>query len=164
RRQPSPERNHGLGEARRIRRDLPKGSCVTTRVASLEERLPAGPRSGPRGDERRGGAGGGAGARAGGGGDKGGGGPAHRGAGRAQWPLTRGHRRDERDNRGGWAIGTDQRGLNRAQITCDQEHDVVEVGVVVESAAPRLVGWAGMRGGGERHDGRDEAETQEPGQ
>src|SRR5262249_60165456 len=59
RRQPSPERNHGLGEARRIRRDLPKGSCVTTRVASLEERLPAGPRSGRRGSRPAGGGGGG---------------------------------------------------------------------------------------------------------
>jgi len=54
--------------------------------------------------------------------------------------------------------------LSGTEIARDQQDNVVEIGIVVQPGDPRLVGRAGMSGRGERHDGRNQNETNEPAQ
>jgi len=51
--------------------------------------------------------------------------------------------------------------LNRTEDTGDEEHDIVEIGVIVETADPRLIRWARVRDGRKRQECDDQTDAHE---
>jgi len=80
---------------------------------------------------------------------------------REQWTLADVCPRHESDDGGHRASRPHDGGLDRTQVACDQQNDVVEVGIVVEAGEPRLIRRAGMSGRREHQNCRSQKKTNE---